>query len=433
MADNSTGERLKNLIAHMVLSYNYWGYLFSRISRKPTTFESLGSIMGVAAEKDGTISLLYAPELVDRTDDENLKTVITHEGMHVLNKHLPRFLRIAANETNPLIIKSKADIWNKAADCASNEQAEIKNDIIIAGEHWKPELPERYDLPNGKLTEFYYLELLKKAKKVSISFGGKCKGKDGKNTGSFDNHEVWFNGVSDSADISSLSRKMDNFIQKTIRESVKTYNKEKGNLPAGIRQLIENALALPKAPYYQIIARLIRASRLSKFRRAFTVINRKRAYLFDTPDGIPLISPFPGRTRDRTFKIVILIDTSGSMDKDQMAEALSGAKHIIEKDRFCHVTIIECDAQVHKEYQVKRISDIDPEMHGRGGTTLGPGLYRAAELFPDVCLGFTDGFTEDINALPRRKLPKKIIWVIGKERGKPDLLNRTGFVVRIDD
>ena len=57
----NTSERLKNLIAQYVLKYNYWGYLFSQIRRKPST--ALPSIMGVAPEHDGTISLYYNPPL----------------------------------------------------------------------------------------------------------------------------------------------------------------------------------------------------------------------------------------------------------------------------------------------------------------------------------------------------------------------------------
>ena len=66
MTENQ-GERLKNLVAKFVLKYNYWGYLFSRIRRKPR--KNFGSIMGVAAENDGTITLLYEPDLMAGTEE----------------------------------------------------------------------------------------------------------------------------------------------------------------------------------------------------------------------------------------------------------------------------------------------------------------------------------------------------------------------------
>jgi predicted metal-dependent peptidase len=43
---------------------------------------------------------------------------------------------------------------------------------------------------------------------------------------------------------------------------------------------------------------------------------------------------------------------------------------------------------------------------------------------------FTDGYCENINNIPKKLLPKKIIWVITPD-GKADNVNKTGYVVRI--
>ena len=67
---------------------------------------------------------------------------------------------------------------------------------------------------------------------------------------------------------------------------------------------------------------------------------------------------------------------------------------------------------IHKEYKVKKLSDIDFEVKGRGGTVLMPGVERARELNCDVCLCFTDGYTENFNEIDRRLFPKRMIWVI---------------------
>jgi predicted metal-dependent peptidase len=195
--------------------------------------------------------------------------------------------------------------------------------------------------------------------------------------------------------------------------------------------LIEGALAPPKAPYYQLIRKLVRGTRFSKFKRSPTRINRKRTYVFTIGDDcIPEISPFPGKMRDMTFDICVLIDTSGSMSDDDVREGLSGVKNIIEKDRHCYTTVLEVDAAVEKEYTVKKIRDIQFDIKGRGGTSLKPGLDRAKELNCDVCLAFTDGYTEDINSIPRKLLPKKLIWVI-TPNGTAKSVNQTGYVVRI--
>ena len=418
-----TSERLKNLIAQHVLKYNYWGYLFSRIRR--VSDKRTPSIMGVGPEKDGTISLYYHPDLVDRTADDQILIVLEHEGMHLLNHHIPRGMKVYYNETDIQRRAIKMNIMNISSDCAVNQQANIKNDIIIDGKPWKPQLPENHEMPPDKVTEWYYLELLKKTKVTEIS----CYA-----PGGLDNHEKWSKAAGESSDPSSLARKVQNNVQRIVRESAKTFNKDRGTLPSHIASLIEDALKPPKAPYYQIIRRLVRGSRLSKFRRSHTKINRKRTYVFMIGEqklSIPEISPFPGRTRDFTFDIAVLIDTSGSMGRDELAEALSGIKNIIENDKHCKTIVLECDAKVHKEYVVKKVRDIDPKLKGGGGTTMGPGLIRARELGVDVCLAFTDGYTENINAIPRKLLPKKLIWVVSKG-GTIDTLNRTGYVVKLD-
>lgn len=428
-SENTTSERLKTLVAKFVLKYNYWGYLFSRVRRKADT--RLPSIMGVAPEPDGTLCLYYHPELVDKTDDVVLTKIIEHEGLHILMKHIPRLIRILAFETIEKNKMVKADIWNKAADCAVNVQAKFKDDFIIAGKHWPLCLPAKYNLPDDKISEWYYLEMLKndKIKQDSIN---RVEGQ-GTITIEVGDHGKWQSNCKNVADLSSLSRKIDQHTKRIIKESAKSFNKERGTLPSHIADLIQGALGPVKAPYYQIIRRLIRGSRFSKFMRSPTRINRKRTYSFVLGEdkSIPQISPFPGKMRDFTFDIVVMIDTSGSMSNDDIKEGLSGVKNILEKDRHCHTTVLEVDAGVEKEYVCKKIRDIQFNVKGRGGTTLRPGLERAKALKCDVCLAFTDGYTDDINAIPKKYLPKKIIWVINKG-GTAEKVNRTGYVVHID-
>jgi len=417
-----TSERLKNTIGYFVLKYNYWGYLFSKISmvRDP----ALPSIMGVAPTSEGTICLRYHPDLVDATDDANLKLVIEHEGMHILNKHISRLIRVLSNEINMSRRFFKSRVWNIAADCSVNKQANIPDPLTIAGQPAYIQLPEKYKLPDKKTTEFYFLELLKQGDKCIKKMAGM------EGDGGLDKHDSWTQAMQGIADLNSFSRKLDNFTRNIIKESIKTFSKDRGNLPGHIAELIEQALAPPKAPYYQIIQKLVRATRISKFKRSHTKINRKRTYVFNMDDSLPAISPFPGRTRDFTFKVCVLIDTSGSMSIEDVKEGLSGVKNIIENDRHCDTTVLEVDAGVEKEYKVKKIKDIQFNIKGRGGTTLGPGIDRARQLGVDVCLAFTDGYTEPINEYPRKKFPKKMIWVITKG-GNSKAVNKTGWVVAL--
>jgi hypothetical protein len=275
---------------------------------------------------------------------------------------------------------------------------------------------------------------------------GQCKGKgkgdsdqkqgqtDSKESGtigsasSIKNHDKWIDErVSDT---SSFSRKTETFVQDIARESFKECQ-TRGTVPGFIREMVKTLLEPPQLPYYQIIRKLVRSSRISKFVQSSTKINRKRTYVFAINDKhVPSISPFPGRTRDYTFNVGVLIDTSGSMPIESIHEGLSGVKNIVENDRHCKTTVIENDTQIQKEYQVKRVLDIQPDIKGRGGTELFSGLQRFKELKVDVVLGFTDGYCENLNQIERKLLPKKIIWIITRG-GRDNCLDKTGFVINL--
>jgi predicted metal-dependent peptidase len=456
-----TSERLRDLIIQLTFADSYWGYLFSRVRRVEL---DMPYAMGIAPMPDGTINLLYDKQKVDGSDDFTIFKILEHEGMHILNKHLSRFFRILADEISGYEKERKEGIMMYAADMAVNTQMNIPKVLKVGGRDYPLVFPDLYDLPPKKTMEFYYVELLKQANQSQSGGSGK-KGKSGKqgnqkgqsggqsNQGNdqsesqsgggndesdgkgslLDDHSQWAEAAKECEDLHSMSRKLDNFSTNIVLEAYRSVS-DRGKLPAGIVQMIQDALAPARAPYYQIIRKLVRASRMTKFERCFTRINRKRTYAFTigSDPNKPVICPFPGKSRDFSFDIGILLDSSGSMSLEDIMEGLSGVKNIIENDRHCKTTIIECDAQIQKEYVCKRLKDIDFQIKGRGGTTLFPALSRFKDLDVDVVLAFTDGYCESINNIARRLLPKKIIWVITNNRGTAENINKTGFVVTLD-
>jgi predicted metal-dependent peptidase len=462
MAKKETGERIKEIIARLVLKFSFSGYIFSNVRRIQNPY--IPSIMGVGIMPSGDVVLMYHPELVDKTDDQNINYTLEHELLHLLNKHPIRMLRILANELDPLKIEMKRDILNIAADCAVNSQGKLPKQLTIGGKPWPLHFPKDYKLEEKMTTEAMYWKLLEQADKQmkkykTLKKGSKPECKDGKGimfvpgvgvvevdmegegegkpsdkegTGqgkNIDYHGDWGSAADKSTDIGSLVRKADSQMTNIIKESLKQYQKRRGTLPGHYMELIEKALQPPQAPYYQIITRYVKASKLSKFKNSSAKINRKRTYVFGDRD-IPIISPFPGKKRDMSFKIAILLDTSGSMRPDDIIEGLSGTKHIIEKDKYAETTVLEVDTTVEKEYKCKRISDIQFNIKGRGGTTLGPGFFRAKELGVDVCIAFTDAATESIINYKRKDLPKKMIFVVPEKAGV-ETIKGLGPIVRI--
>lgn len=423
-----TSERLKDFIIQLTFTDSYWGYLFSRVRRVE---KEMPYAMAVSPDSDGTIRLWYNKEMIDGSDDRTIFKIIEHEGMHILNKHISRFFRIIADEMSPYEIMRKKDIIMYAADMAVNTQMNMPRKLIVNFKDYIPVFPEPFNLEPKKTMEYYYVNLLEQANKQQKGQKGDQPG--GEKGQLIDDHSLWAEAAEKCEDLNSMSRKIDNFSTSIILDAYRSVS-DRGKLPAGIVDMIQQALEPARAPYYQIIRKLVRGSRLTKFQRCFTKINRKRTYAFalgDDPNS-PMICPFPGKSRDFSFNIGVLLDSSGSMSLDEIMEGLSGVKNIIENDRHCKTTIIECDAQIQKEYVCKRLKDIDFKIKGRGGTTLFPALSRFKELSVDVVLVFTDGYCENINEIARIKLPKKIIWVITNSRGSAENINKTGFVVTLN-
>ena len=457
-------EQITEMMAKMVLQSSYWGYLFSRITRRAVSGDIMPYPMGVALESDGMIVLWYRPDLIGQLQPEDVGVLLEHEGLHLLHKHIPRLIRIIANEFNENRKRTKTMVWNIASDCCNNSMmasGSIRKKFNLGGHVVSGVYPEDFKLPKNKVAEYYYTELLKRMPEAcpkcsgegregeqiqQSQGGGKSEGesnKDQKNglgssqgrgcpycSRGFDSHSNWVNKLNEVSDLTSLARKAETNTESIIRDSLHHFQKKRGNLPGYLQELIDQALQPPKVPYYQIIRRLVKASRMTKFDRCLTRINRKRGYLFTLTDDLsPVFSPFPGKKRDYSFYVGILIDTSGSMSKEDILDGLSSVKNLLENDRHTKITVIENDTKVQKEYNIKRLRDIQFNVKGRGGTTLGPGLLRMKELETDVVLGFTDGYTEDINQIRRKYLPKKIIWCVS-ERGQVTTINKTGYIVR---
>lgn len=503
-------EKLKNVIAMMVLRDSYWGYLFSRLKRYEDPY--LPSIMAVFADTDGEVSLTYNPLVLKDTSNDSIKLVLEHEGIHVINRHISRLIRMIANEVKDNVKRVKIQVWNHASDCAANTIMNMPKKLKLGDMEIQPCFPSMYGLPDRGVAEFYFDEMMKNVKKVpclscsrftgdsndedksdskdkdkqkgkggsskdkkdeqdkqqSKGSGnsekdqqeddeGNCKGKDqsqdqGQGNSScdcqsgqgenpcggcshrpLDSHDEWTKNLGQTSDLNALSRKIDQYVANTALDAYRMV-RNRGTIPSNVQEMINELLEPPRVPYYQIIRNLVKGSRFSKFQVAYSRVNKKRTYAFVIGDelNIPQISPFPGKKRDFTFHISILIDTSGSMSKEDIMEALSGIRDIIENDKHCLTHVVECDAQVHRDYVVKRINDICKDVRGRGGTTLYPGLKKCMEHKSDITLVFTDGYCESINEIPKKKLPKKIVWVVSPN-GETSTIDKRGFIVRLEE
>lgn len=149
-------------------------------------------------------------------------------------------------------------------------------------------------------------------------------------------------------------------------------------------------------------------------------------YSFLQPSLLSSVLPkgmvLPSITR-KSPELVLVIDTSASMDQNLLGRALGEVDGILRSLQIEDgLTVIPTDATAHTVQKVFRADQLDLE--GNGGTNLGEGLNRAAELtiIPDGVIVFTDGYTP----WPEEKPPgfDVMVVVVSKHWSQPDQKER---------
>ena len=197
-------DRIRDLIGQMVLKDSFWGYLFSRVGKIEDI--QMDYAAGIGALNDGMLYLFYNPDKTATINDTDLEVVLSHEGIHILNKHVSRLIRILADETKEELKESKSKIWNYAADFNANEIIKAPDFITIDKERAFLYHAKNFKLELNKTTEYYYYKLLEQAEDQ------KGKGKNGK--GDAFGHEKWISALKGIPDLYSFSRRVEQFIKE---------------------------------------------------------------------------------------------------------------------------------------------------------------------------------------------------------------------------
>ncbi len=192
---------------------------------------------------------------------------------------------------------------------------------------------------------------------------------------------------------------LDEFYRRCLAQGL-SYHEEQGRgfLPAGLVEEIR-ALAQPPITWDVELARWFdhHFSPQEK-RRSFARLSRRQSATPDIPR--PRWVPALGSEDGRTFGVVL--DTSGSMNRDLLAKALGTiASYSISRD-VPAVRVVFCDAATYDQGYLPPEAIADRvKVKGRGGTILQPAidLLEKAEDFPvnGPLLIITDGFCDRLH------------------------------------
>lgn len=153
------------------------------------------------------------------------------------------------------------------------------------------------------------------------------------------------------------------------------------------------------------VTREIQVAGLRHLLLGLTGTARRRSRRYDWPSRrMPhLVGIVPGRRyAQRRVRVNAVIDTSGSMDGATLASIASILRFI---DHAAELTVVECDAAIHRVYP---FTGAIRTVVGRGGTDFRPPLERAflARTRAEAVVYFTDG----IGPAPATSPHVPVIW-----------------------
>lgn len=323
-------------------------------------------------------TVFFHPDFLMSKTDEELLYVATHEIQHVIKKHH--------------LMKQDRDnlIWNIACDHAINNEINtyIKKDNV---RHLKP--PEDIlcsDKYAGWLEQDIYEDLIKDTQVKFMQ----------NSTGMFDG------GDPSSIEQAEANRNIDRMIEASAKAA-----RDAGKLPG----FLENFLAINRR--HQVNWR-------TKLRRFFspifpTLISWEKF----NKRAISLGYYLPGLQKDGVGNLAILIDTSGSIRKNELDAFVAELNYIINEMHPSNVQVIWFESSPWLIQKINQGESIKvPEKIQSGGTSFA-NAFSAITNNPKAVIVLTD-MEDSFNFKEPRA---KTIWVATTEKKAP-----WGETVKID-
>ena len=116
----------------------------------------------------------------------------------------------------------------------------------------------------------------------------------------------------------------------------------------------------------------------------------------------------PSQESEGLGNITIAIDTSGSIEDNQLNSILSEIAFIKDKFKPKELTILDCDWEIHNIHKVDESTDIlSLKFSGGGGTQLSPVFEYCDKQPPEALIYFTDLHARQITEEPEYP----VLWI----------------------
>ena len=291
--------------------------------------------------ESGTFELLYNPDFFEKLSDEEVMIVLKHEFMHLILEHV----------TGRMPDKSQMKMWNHATDLAINSEIFPKECKDSIKNLWEmcllPGKAPYAEFQRGESADFYFDEIKKKVEEQQNGNGegqgegegqgggGKGEPQDGQGNGSgFDDHEGWGEDGKNPIpqEVRELAKER---LRQAMNEAANEANRSGswGTISQSMRKDIIKRLQ-SKVDWKKVLRYFIKTSQKADKQNSVRKINRRFPYIH------------AGRKTNRTAKIAISIDQSGSVSDAMLMTFFAELDNLAELAEF---TVIPFDDGVAED------------------------------------------------------------------------------------
>jgi predicted metal-dependent peptidase len=367
---------------------------------------------------NGRISLFYDPEFLENIDMKAATFILEHEMLHLALDHIPRYLELLSHLPDEARERARP-VFNVAADCAINSLLQSSKHFQAAEDFTKKHveemlkkkgepapkageggmcLPEKYGMKPLQSFESYQFELMRRVKVIKFNLS---------------THDLWggdLEGDQSSDSLMGDANRLREQLKKMLRQALQQAGStDRGLLPGGVEEFLTDYLAPPVIPWFEVFSTRAKTSKMAKFKRSVTTPNRS---LMALSEEFPEIIPFPGRVRDKSWRVFLMVDTSGSMSTESLEIVKSELQHMLNADSGMQLRVMHGDAEVHADFLLKPGDEIPAGAYGRGGTDFSSYFRYMARYChddserPDIVVVYTDGYAPPVE--PKYYLPSDI-------------------------
>lgn len=364
-------DKIKDVIRHCIISQDSRTKFFGDIALL-FDYEESNQIptMGVSLNQN-RISLKYNKKFVESLNYEQLEYVLLHEIAHIALNHIERMKEFKdANIPN--------ELHNIAADAAANSLiGKPPFEKAIWPPDFKWELRLSYEKYLNKLLE----------KENSSNKNSKDKPNKSDKIKSIDTHEYW-KEINNTPQYSKIRNEIKDILEK-----------QKGSLPGEFYEIINSSYKGRIDWKIQVRHALNTVFIDSKIEYCYYKQNRR------FPEYVGII---PGKKYKTKGKLMVFLDTSGSMSEQDLKEAMS---YILSLPYEKELYMIDTKIQNNQPIKIKGIKlNFKLNAKGRGGTDFRPAFELAKKKKAKTILFFTDlcGTFPKKNEIPNNMV---IYWI----------------------